>query len=330
MPVAPEVIPEIPSEVVMEYKDCPLGCEPDDEIILTGFDRLHHLPGRFTVVKCRHCGLMRTNPRPTLETMSFYYPEDYGPFLSTKLDNADETYSSEKTPTLKRIVKRLVRLNNQTVPDLPAGNMLEIGCASGSFLHRMASLSWSVEGLEPNSAAAYSARELGFSVYTGTLESAPERSSVYDLVVGWMVLEHLHEPVLSLQKLASWTRKDGRLVFSVPNAQSWEFRVFGNAWFALQLPTHLYYYTPETIRAVLLEGGWKLERILHQRSVTNLMASFGYKAEDAGLDNRISHWLTNFPETNWKVQRWAYPLAYLLSLAGQTGRMTIWARKISS
>ena len=48
----------------IENVSCPLGCIKGDEIVLTGRDRLHDLPGEFTVVKCRSCGLMRTNPRP--------------------------------------------------------------------------------------------------------------------------------------------------------------------------------------------------------------------------------------------------------------------------
>src|SRR3546814_19345766 len=59
-----------------------------------------------------------------------------------------------------------------------------------------------------------------------------------DLIVGWMVLEHLHQPLAVLRKLRRWIQPDGWLVLSVPDAGSLEFRVFGDRWYALQLPTH--------------------------------------------------------------------------------------------
>lgn len=55
----------MPPEVLLEnVAACPLGCPPTDETILVGRDRLYNLPGEFTVVKCRTCGLKRTNPMP--------------------------------------------------------------------------------------------------------------------------------------------------------------------------------------------------------------------------------------------------------------------------
>src|SRR5438094_653484 len=70
----------------LESVPCALGCPPNDEEILLGRDRLHALPGNFRIVRCRTCGLMRTNPRPTLDAMESYYPEDYGPYESTKVN----------------------------------------------------------------------------------------------------------------------------------------------------------------------------------------------------------------------------------------------------
>ena len=47
----------------VEDISCPLGCPRNDQIAYTGNDLLHGLAGSFTVVKCRTCDLMRTNPR---------------------------------------------------------------------------------------------------------------------------------------------------------------------------------------------------------------------------------------------------------------------------
>src|SRR5207245_2207544 len=107
----------------LESVSCALGCPPNDEEILLGRDRLHALPGNFRIVRCRTCGLMRTNPRPTLDAMESYYPEDYGPYESTKVN------PSKVPPTRKKRFLKLLDTDTRKTPQLPPGRMLEIGCA---------------------------------------------------------------------------------------------------------------------------------------------------------------------------------------------------------
>lgn len=314
----------------LESPPCPCGCPRDDQIVLVGYDRLHGLPGEYTVVRCRTCGLMRTSPRPIAEDIAQYYPEDYGPYHAT-LVSADTPSPALSVPSHKSLFRRLCRsvfrFNVDRLPDMPPGRMLELGCASGRFLRHMARLGWEVAGIEPDSRAASAAQELGYPVFNGRLENAPDPPGPFDLIVGWMVLEHLHEPGASLRRLSQWLRPCGWFVFSVPNAASLEARIFGNAWYALQVPTHLFHYTPQTLRTLLRNTGWRVERIFHQRVIGNLVASIGYKLEDLGSSGRLTRFLIRFPEAGYRYQQVAYPAAFILSLFGQTGRMTVWARR---
>jgi 2-polyprenyl-3-methyl-5-hydroxy-6-metoxy-1,4-benzoquinol methylase len=314
-------------DVVLENQACPLGCADDDELVLVGRDRLHDLPGEFRVVRCRACGLLRTNPRPTPESMAFYYPDDYGPYHDTRV-NVSNGASSGLSAWKRSLTTRLNSFTlGDHVPPLAPGRMLEFGCASGLFLHGMAAAGWKVEGIEFAEKAAAEARSLGYRVHTGTLEDAPEPEERYDLVVGWMVLEHLHDPIKALRKLHSWTRPGGWLVVSTPNVGAREFALFKDAWLALHLPNHLYHYTPETIARVLAEGGWQVRRVFHQRQLSNLLASLGYVLKDRGSLSGLSERLIRFPENGGKLHYLLYPVSYLFSLLGQTGRMTVWAQK---
>lgn len=307
-----------PPNVILEHVSCPLGCPKSDEVVLTGRDLLHNLPGEFTVVKCRTCGLMRTTPRPTLETIGFYYPDDYGPYLGTQVRQA-------KPSSIKKLLKRVFNLNTQRLPSLAPGRMLEVGCASGAFLHQMASQGWQVQGIEFSEKAAQAAAQLGYRVHAGPLETAPPPDEAFDLMVGWMVLEHLHDPIGGLQKLREWAKPGAWLVLSVPNSASLEFRLFKEKWYALQVPTHLHHFTPETLGRVLQAGGWTLETVHHQRVLSNLIASTGYALRDKGYV-KLGGELISFPERGaWWVYA-LYPLAWLFSVFGQTGRMTVWAR----
>jgi SAM-dependent methyltransferase len=203
--------------------------------------------------------------------------------------------------------------------------MLEIGCASGAFLHHMACQGWKVQGIEYSEKVAQAAAKLGYPVHSGPLETAPQPDQPFDLIVGWMVLEHLHEPVAGLKKLREWAKPGAWLVLSVPNAGSAEFRLFKDKWYALQLPTHLYHFTPRTLEKVLSASGWHLEDVRHQRVLGNLFASVGYVLRSKGF-MQIGQKLINFPESAGWWNHVLYPIAWLLSVFGQTGRMVVWAR----
>lgn len=309
-----------------ESRPCLFGCPPDDELLFFGRDRLHGIPGEFPVVRCRNCGLIRTDPRPTPEAMRAYYPDDYGPYVGSRISGGSRV-PTRRQKLLDPLVRRIFRFNTNVVPDLPPGRMLEIGCASGSFLAQMASIGWTVSGIEFSPVAASAARAAGYEVFAGTIAEVPEPAHAYDLVVGWMVVEHLHDPVNALGTLARWTRPGGRLAISLPNAGALEFRLFKGAGYALHLPNHLYHFTPRTISMLLERSGWQVEHICHQRILNNLMGSIGYRLEDWGAPLVLSRVFRSYPQ---RAGRWAlilYPIAWLLAAVGQTGRMTVLARR---
>lgn len=310
----------------LEDVACPLGCHHKDEIVLTGHDLLHSLPGEFTVVKCKTCGLMRTNPRPTPKVIGSYYPDDYGPYLGTQVVRTKTQKNSGIKKLLKFMAKVVFKFNTNKLPPVVPGRMMELGCASGSFLHQMAGQGWQVQGIEFSEKAAQAASQLGYHVYAGALETAPTPEEPFDLIVGWMVLEHLHDPISCLKRLRDWSKPGAWLVLSVPNASSFEFTIFRDKWYALQLPTHLYHFTPQTLEKVLQAGGWKIERVFHQRVLSNLVVSIGYILRGRGF-GKFGQKLIDFPDRAGRWNQVLYPMAWLLSLFGQTGRMTVWAKQ---
>lgn len=309
----------VTSQPELQDVGCPLGCAKGDDVVLVGGDRLHSLPGEFTVVRCKACSLMRTNPRPGPETIGAYYPDDYGPHQQTAPAPSD-------VRTWKSTIRAALDTRSEALPSLVPGRLLEIGCASGDFLAKMATAGWKVEGLEFADAPAARARQAGFRVHSGPLETVDGPEGTYDLIVGWMVLEHLHDPVAALRRLRNWAGPATWLAVSVPNAGSIEFRLFRDRWYALQLPTHLFHYTPDTIRKVLARGGWRTERVLHQRSLANSAGSAALALQDRERMPRLGSRLATFPKSPGRLGNALFPLAWGLAVAGQTGRMTVWAR----
>ena len=346
-----------PKDVMLEDVTCPLGCSKNDEVVLTGRDRLHDLPGEFTVVKCRTCGLKRTNPRPTPATIGAYYPADYAPYHSSTVEekpskssiNPDcplEQHLIEKQrkflmdtirkpiktdvlrpngqSSIKAWLRHLLGLNARMLPPIPPGRMLEVGCASGSYMEQAKRLGWKVEGIEFSEEAAAVARGKGFNVQSGSLEQAKAPEAQYDVITAWMVLEHLHQPIFALKKLRKWVKPDGYLVALVPDAVSLSQTVFKELSYDLHLPAHLYHYSPKTLELVLANAGWEVERVFWQRNCNTLLWSFEYWATEKNRSNtlKFAKWL--------RLSKGAFRirmiLSILLGMARQSGRIEIWAR----
>ena len=304
--------------VPLESRPCPLGCPPGDDRILVGRDRLRALPGDYAIVRCRHCGLMRTNPRPAPAGMGFYYPADYGPYVTSQMGITG--------PAWQRLARRFISTRAEIIPPLPPGRLFEIGCAAGGFLRRMLAQGWQVEGLEFSPTAAAHAQASGLKVQVGPLEQAADPEGQFDLIIGWMVLEHLHEPLVALQRLRGWVAPGGWLAISVPDAGGWEFRIFGADWYGLHLPNHLTHFTPATLTRLLAHAGWRVERLHYHRNLLNLLPSLGYRRQARYPDAWLTRWLINYPEQGGLAKVVLYPLAVLLAACGQTGRITVWAR----
>ena len=304
----------IATDVELEDSSCPFGCARDDKPVLEGFDRLQGLPGRFRIVRCAACGLMRTNPRPTRDSMSFYYGAGYLPHLAPA-----------EAPPGSELADRL--LDAESLPTRGPGRMLEIGCGAGTYLNRMARRGWRVEGLEMSVEAAEHCRELGFTVHRGPIDSAPESCQDLDLVVGWMVIEHLHDPIADLRTLFARTKPGGWLAVSVPNAGSPGLRMFGDAWFPLHLPNHLFHFDSKTLRRALETAGWTVARVFCQPNLADAIASAGYVLSDRRIATLLANLLISYPWRAGRMNLALLPLAYPASLLGLTGRMTAWARK---
>lgn len=303
-------------DIEIEESRCPLCPDSTDEIVVRGWDRLTGRPGIFSVVQCRRCKLMRTNPRPSASSMTLFYPDQYSPYQAVR---------TCKKSFVSRAARAIVDVRSRAVPPVAIGHMLEVGCAHGGYMKQMEDRGWKVTGIEYSPSAAAQASAQGLRVHTGSLESAPEMSTQFDLITAWMVVEHLHDPVGGLSRLRKWVRSDGWLAFSVPNAGAKDFHVFGHNNFNLDVPRHLFHFTPSTIAAVLKRSGWSVNRILHQRTMASTVQSLGHVCEDRGW-HRAGRVLHRLASRTVLTNTLLYPLASCRAMMRQSDRITVWAR----
>lgn len=312
----------VPPEVALEYCACPMGCPPGEEHVLHGRDRLHDLPGQFNIVRCATCGLMRTNPRPTRETIHFYYPANYGPHQA----GANGSDPARPKSFLRRLLNTCVQFNVDRIPPVFPGRLFEVGCGSGGFLKKMTALGWQVEGIELATAPARRLRREGFNVHEGSLEDFVHPVLPPDMVVGWMVLEHLYDPIGGLRKIHSWLSADGWLVLSVPNETVRFAKWSGEAWCNLHLPAHLLHFDLKSVSRMLNRAGFHVERVFHQRLTGPLLETVGNVLDDRSILPGVANFCRQ-AASSALINYGFYPLGLALGAMGETGRITLWARK---
>ena len=124
---------------------------------------------------------------------------------------------------------------------------------------------WRVRGLEADPrAAAYARERLGLDVLCARLPDNPFGEGVFDVITGWHVVEHLHDPLGGLRALRAMLRPGGSLVLALPNPASLDARFYRSAWVAYDAPRHIYHYAPQSVRELLGKVGFKL---VHQQQM---------------------------------------------------------------
>jgi SAM-dependent methyltransferase len=228
-------------------------------------------------------------------------------------------------PGAKTLYDWLTEKHSQVLPPppYPGAVALELGCARGDFLRQLRSAGWIARGIELMAAPAQMALEAGLDVHHGTLESAQLRDGTMDAVFAWMVLEHLADPVDTLQEWLRILKPDGRLYLSVPNYGCWERKLFRSAWHDLDLPRHWQHFTPGTLRRLAEMTGFRLVKVLHQNSCIGLLGSLGIWLRRFRLTRRFGERCLRFVQRPTQgLQLALAPVTKLLAAMHQSGRLT--------
>lgn len=221
--------------------------------------------------------------------------------------------------------------HSQLIPE-PSGQerrALEIGTGRGDFLTKLQSRGWEVVGIEPSAQAVEQARQSGHIVHHGTLEGVDFEEKSFDAIFAWMVLEHVVSPRKALDRVNTWLKPEGTFYFSVPNFGCLEPLLFGRYWIAWEAPRHLHQFTPTVLKRLLHEAGFQKIRLIHQRNVRDYYGSLGAWLLDRNPESRwgrkLMNWFADSPPLGVHVL--LTPVALLLALLKQGGRLTVIARR---
>lgn len=237
----------------MENINCNL-CDQDNTLLVSKvFDyRYGSTKVEFSLVKCRNCGLVYLNPRPDNIEIKKYYPQlkyynNYKKSFSTLLSNF----------SLSRLINNIKKYKKM-------GRLLDIGYGDGSFLYKVKNEGFEVFGLDVSSEAFKIVNEkMGFNrnIFNCELEDCKFPDNYFDVITLFHVLEHLPDPKKTLYEIEKIIKNDGILIVSVPNIDSFIFKVFKRFWFSLDVPRHYYHFSIDTISKILKLTGFEIIKI---------------------------------------------------------------------
>ena len=152
----------------------------------------------------------------------------------------------------------------------PAGRLLDVGAALGTFLKIAESRGWKAEGVEISRFAADFAREKrGLTVFNGDLEGFPAEDGTFDAVTFWDSIEHVTHPLENLNTAVRLLCPGGVLLLTTDNfdclvadAARLTYRVSaGTVRYALErvfIAPNRSYFSEATLRAILEASGLRI------------------------------------------------------------------------
>lgn len=266
-------------------------------------DRYQGRRRMYQLVRCQSCSLVWQENPPKPYEMGDHYGADYDRSVAAAGEEPDrwrgrwEVLSHHKS----------------------GGAILDLGCSAGGFLAGLDGTSWVRYGIEMSNEVARKAEaKTGAKVFVGDILDAPFPPATFDAITCFHVLEHLYQPREVFHRVIEWLKPDGIFYMMVPNIDSAGCRIFRSYWYALELPRHLFHFSPKSLRTLAQSVGLEEVSITTDREVF-IEASTRYVLDDvlhkAGID-RTPLATASRPSLLFRVVRKGFRLTALPVLNG--------------
>lgn len=207
------------------------------------------------VLECIHCRLCKTE-----RTQSAQLPDDlYGEHYFDGSHGYGQDYSGDFIREYDR------QRFNEELSDLERiaakGNILDVGCATGNFLHAAQLRGWRVFGYDISEHAVRTVRTRipGAVAESGKLGAATFNNEKFGVITLHHVLEHIEYPSVFLREtIFPLLKEDGLVLLEVPNIASLEALALRDQWEDLRPEQHLWHFTAKALGLLVTKAGGKV------------------------------------------------------------------------
>ncbi len=176
-------------------------------------------------------------------------------------ENLSKFYTSTYYSRIKTVIYKILQIRRpKIIQSLKNnGNIIDIGCGDGSIGDQLDADKYNYLGIETPFA-----KIKNLKIKTVGIEGIKEKNNSFDFVTFWESFEHLKYPLKALKKSYRLLKNKGYLIIECPNFNSWEKYLFGDRWFHLDPPRHMFHYTPSGLIDLIKKQGF---RIIDNKSI---------------------------------------------------------------
>lgn len=236
------------------------------------------------ILACAKCGLMRRGwlSRPTMSGIDYAAGE--ARFLRQTIEKQEAQ------------LKDFLQISDRLLELLPnKGELLEIGCATGTTLNGFRQKGWRVTGIEPEQWTSGIARsKYGLNVISAPFQEAGLITEAFDVVMLLHVIEHLADPFRALCDIAKLLRPAGYLVLETPRYDTFAFRILRGRERSV-IPDHLHYFTRSSMLAMCRDAGYRACRVEAVGRTLTLDKLCFYLAKFTG-SRQATKWIAGFSD----------------------------------
>ena len=233
-----------------ESVSCPICHSERTRFLFEGWDLQFGYPDSAFVYQCRNCDHVFVAGTLTSEQLTDmytnYYPrgnfnvDDYEPYKEKKgflywLDG-EEGLAFRHVPKNVRV--------------------LDIGCGYCEALGYHKARGCEVYGVEADENARKIADRYGFNVHIGLFDPSQYEPEYFDYVTMNYVLEHVVDPLQTLQEVSRVLKPGGKYIASVPNPTALARYTFGRYWSAWHLPFHRHFFSRRAVKILAEKTGY--------------------------------------------------------------------------
>ncbi|MDX1993558.1 MAG: class I SAM-dependent methyltransferase [bacterium] len=199
----------------------------------------------FGYYRCPQCGLLWVSPQLTDESVAQIYSSGFKSKHATR----------PRPANFLAYRPRLQRLAHYR----STGRLLDVGCFTGHFLLAAQAAGWAqVEGTEISTPAVeYARAQYGLTVHEGDLTTLNLPHDHYDAVTLSDVIEHVRDPLATIQQVHRILRPGGVLYIDTPHVTSLPYALYKQAW-SVFFPWHRTYFSARNMRLALEQSGYRV------------------------------------------------------------------------
>lgn len=203
------------------------------------------------ILRCKKCGLAWKK--------RFDLPADYYRDLNAERQNVGVEKSEARYRNSRDRFKAIRKY-------LPQSGICDVGCGEGSFLEALREGGYkNVWGIEPSLFYFHIARERGLDVVNGLIRDISTERAHRELAAATLfhVIEHLSDPVESINVLRNELKAGGILVIETPDIDAPMQRATGHK-NPLIYHEHLFYWNKRSLTNILEKNGFRVLKVVRR------------------------------------------------------------------